>query len=175
MEGPARLAKLDEVRSYFTTLLAAHPDDLAMHAESDYWLGVTAWIACYQRSQDARADYNPNAQIPLQGNDPLPEAVRIELARQCGDMVNQGIAGLQRRVDQQTADVYSLAWLNLLFRRRVELQQNAEMRAKDLRMADELVSRIQELKKSKVLVMNIPFYPAVPPPPPPPPPPTQPE
>jgi TonB family protein len=175
MEGPARLAKLDEVRSYFTTLLAAHPDDLAMHAESDYWLGVTAWIACYQRSQDARADYNRNAQIPLQGNDPLPEAVRIELARQCGDMVNQGIAGLQRRVDQQTADVYSLAWLNLLFRRRVELQQNAEMRAKDLRMADELVSRIQELKKSKVLVMNIPFYPAVPPPPPPPPPPTQPE
>ncbi len=173
--GTARFANLDEVRGYFTALLAAHPDEPAWRAESEYWLGVTAWTASYWRNQDARADYNRNSQIPLQWNDPLPEAVRIELARQCGDMVNKGIEGLQRRVDQQGKDVYSLAYLNLLLRQRADLQ-NGEMRAKDLRMADQLVNRIKELQKSEVLVINIPLHPAIPPPPPPPPPPpTQPE
>lgn len=169
-------AKLDEVRSYFTTLLAAHPDDPAWRAESEYWLGFTAWMASFSRNVDAREDYNRKTGIPLRLSDPLPEAVRIEYARQCGGMVNQGIEMLQKRVDQQPKDWYSLTYLNLLFRRRADLQGNAEMRAKDLRMADELVSRIQEVKKSGALVINIPFYPALPPPPPPPPPPpTQPE
>ncbi len=164
-------AKLGEVRSYFTTLLAAHPDDPAWRAESEYWLGVTAWIASFRRNMDAREDYNRTSGRPLQLSDPLPEALRIEYARQCGDMVKQGIEMLQKRVDQQPKDWYSLAYLNLLFRRRADLQGNAEMRAKDLRMADQLVSRIEEVKKSGALEMNIPFYPALPPPPPPPPPP----
>jgi hypothetical protein len=165
MRGPARFAKLNEVRGYFTTLLAAHPDD----PESDYWLGVTAWLASYWRNQDARADYNRNSQTPLRWNDPLPEAVRIELARQCGDMVNKGVEGLQKLVDQQSKDLYSLAYLNLLFRQRADLQKNDEMRAKDLRTADQLVSRIRELQKSEVLTIDIPLHPAIPPPPPPPP------
>jgi TonB family protein len=165
-------SKLDEARSYFTTLLAAHPDEPAWRAESEYWLGVTAWLASYWRSQDAREEYNRTAQKPLQWNDPLPEAVRIELARQCGDMVNKGIEGLQERVDQQGKDVYSLAYLNLLLRRRADLQENGEMKAKDLRMAEQLVNRIRELQKSGVLVIDVPLHPAIPPPPPPPPPPT---
>ncbi len=169
MRGPAQFAKLDEVRSYFTRLLAAHPDEPAWRAESDYWLGVTAWTASYWRNQDARADYNRNSQTPLQWNDPLPEAVRIELARQCGDIVNKGVEGLQRRVDQQGKDLYSLAYLNLLLRQRADLQENGEMRAKDLRMADQLVSRTKELQKSEVLVIDIPLRPAIPSPPPPPP------
>jgi hypothetical protein len=91
-------------------------------------------------------------------------------------MVNKGIEVLQKRVDQQGKDVYSLAYLNLLLRRRAELQENGEMRAKDLRMADQLGNRIREVQKSEVLVINIPLHPAIPPPPPPPPPPpTQPK
>jgi TonB family protein len=169
-------SKLDEARGYFTTLLAAHPDVPAWRAESEYWLGVTAWLASYWRSQDAREEYNRTSPKPLQWNDPLPEALRIELARQCADMVNKGIEDLQKVVDQQSKDTYSLAYLNLLFRRRAELQENAAMRARDLRMADQLVNRIQELQKSGVLVINIPLHPAIPPPPPPtPPPPTQPK
>lgn len=176
MRGPAQFAKLDEVRSYFTTLLGAHPDEPAWRAESDYWLGVTAWLASYWRNQDARTDYNRNSQIPLQGKDPLPEAVRIELVRQCGDMVNKGVEGLKKRVDQQGKDLYSLAYLNLLLRQQADLRENPEMRAKDLRMADQLVSRIKQLQKSEVLVIDIPLHPAIPPPPPPPPsPPIQPE
>ena len=171
MWGPARFAKLDEVRGYFTALLAAHPDEPAWRAESEYWLGVTAWLASYWRNQDAREDYNRTSGMPLRGSDPLPEPVRVELARQCGDMVNQGIEALQKRVDQQSKDSYSLAYLNLLLRRRADLQENAAMRAKDLRMADQLVSRIQEVQKSGALVINIPLHPAIPPPPPPPPPP----
>lgn len=162
-------ARLDEVRGYFTTLMAAHPDDPAGRAESEYWLGVTAWVASFWRNVDAREDYNRKTGTLLRLSDPLPEAVRIEYARQCGDIVNQGIEMLQKRVDQQPKDWYSLAYLNLLFRRRADLQRTAEMRAKDLRMADQLVSRIQEVKKSGGLVINIPFYPALPPPPPPPP------
>lgn len=171
MRGPERFAGLDEARGYFTTLLAAHPDVPAWRAESEYWLGVTAWMASYYRSQDAREEYNRTAQKPLQWSDPLPGAMRIELARQCGDMVNKGIEILQKRVDQQGKDTYSLAYLNLLLRRRAELQENGEMRAKDLRMADQLVSRIKELQNSGVLVIDIPLHPAIPPPPPPPPPP----
>src|SRR4029077_15785446 len=64
IRGPAQFAKLDEVRGYFTTLIAAHPDEPAWRAESEYWLGVTAWMASYWRSQDARANYNRNSQIP---------------------------------------------------------------------------------------------------------------
>jgi hypothetical protein len=169
-------SKLDEARSYFTTLLAEHPDVPAWRGESKYWLGVTAWLASFWRSQDAREEYNRTAQKPLQWNDPLPEALRIELACQCGDMVNQGIEELQKVVDQQSKDTYSLAYLNLLLRRRDELQENAAMRARDLRMADHLVNQIQELQKSGVLTIDIPLHPAIPPPPPPPPPPpTQPK
>jgi len=169
-------AKLGEVRGYFTTLLAAHADEPAWRAESEYWLGVTAWVASFWRNLDARQDYNRTSLKPLQWNDPLPEPVRIEYARQCGDLINQGIEELQKRVDQQPKDSYSLAYLNLLFRRRADLQGNAEMRANDLRMADQLVSRTKEVQKSGALVINIPLHPEVPPPPPPPPPPpTQPK
>ena len=164
-------AELDEVRGYFTTLLAAHADEPAWRAESEYWLGVTAWVASFWRNLDARENYNRNAQTQLRMSDPLPEAVRRKLARQSGDMVNQGIEELQKRVHQQPKDSYSLAYLNLLFRRRADLQGNAEMRAKDLRMADQLVSRTKEVQKSGALVINIPLHPAIPPPPPPPPPP----
>lgn len=167
-------ANLDETRGYFTTLLAAHPDDAASRAESEYWLGVTAWMASFRRNMDAREDYNRKTGIVLQLSDPLPEAVRIEYARQCSDMINQGIEMLQKRVDQQPKDWYSLAYLNLLFRLRADLQGNAEMRAKYLKMADQLVNRVQELKNSGGLVINIPFYPAIPAPPPPPPPPLRP-
>jgi hypothetical protein len=91
-------------------------------------------------------------------------------------MVNKGIEDLQKVVEQQRKDTYSLAYLNLLLRRRAELQENAAMRAKDLRMADQLVDRIQEFQKPGVVVINIPLHPAIPPPPPPPPPPpTQPK
>jgi len=45
--GPERFAKLDEARGYFTTLRAAHPEEPAWQYESEYWLGVTAWIASY--------------------------------------------------------------------------------------------------------------------------------
>lgn len=167
-------AKLDEARGYFTTLLAAHPDEPAWRAESEYWLGVTAWVASYWRNQDAREDYNRNAVSQLRMTDPLPDALRIEYARQCGDMINQGIEALQKRVDQQPKDSYSLAYLNLLFRRRADLEKNAELRAKDLSMAAQFVRRTKEVQKSGALVINIPLHPAVPlPPPPPPPPPGQ--
>jgi hypothetical protein len=165
-----QFAKLEEVRGYFTTLLAAHPDVPAWRAESEYWLGMTAWLASYYRNQDAREDYNRTSVVPLRGTDPLPEPVRIEYSRQCGDLINQGIEILQRRVDQQPKDWYSLAYLNLLLRRRADLQKNAEMRARDLRMADQLVNRIQEVQKSGGVVISIPLHPAIPPPPPPPPP-----
>ncbi len=163
-------AKLDEVRGYFTKLLAAHPDVPAWRAESEYWLGMTAWLASYYRNQDAREDYNRTSVVPLRGNDPLPEPIRIEYSRQCGDLINQGIEALQKRVDQQPKDWYSMAYLNLLLRRRADLQGNAAMRAKDLRTADQLVGQIKEVQKSGVLIIDIPLHPAVPPPPPPPPP-----
>jgi tetratricopeptide (TPR) repeat protein len=139
--------KLNESKAYHEKHIELSPND----PEPYYWVGVIDWTIAYRGNRDARAEYNRKAspRRQIKENDPMPPAVVKKFAEQFGPLVDEGISKIQKAIELRPNYDDAMAYLNLLYRQKADMETSAEAREADLKKADELVDKVKAIKQKK--------------------------
>lgn len=135
-----------ESKSFHQRHIQIKPED----PEPYYWIGVIDWTVAYRANAEMRSKYNlefPRKQI--RDTAPLPESVRIEYAREYGLAIGEGIACMKKAIELRPDYDDAMAYLNLLYRRKADYAVNEAERAQLLKMADDLVDQVMEIKQKR--------------------------
>jgi len=143
--SPFDAAKLNDSKSYHEKHIQIKPDD----PEPYYWVGVIDWSLAFRANKDLRDAYNRTAKKPLRESDPLPPAVAKEFADKYGSIVDDGISNLQKAQTLRSEYDDAMAYLNLLYRQKADMETTADARNQDLQQADDLVERVKAIKQKK--------------------------
>ncbi len=111
-----------------------------------YWIGVIDWTLAYHNNRDLREEYNKTAKKTLKENDPLP-AKTAALAAQNGPIVDEGINDLKKAIEIKPDYDDAMAYLNLLYRQKADLETSPDARAEDLKQADDLVDQVKAIEQ----------------------------
>jgi tetratricopeptide (TPR) repeat protein len=139
--------KLNESKAYHEKHIELSPND----PEPYYWVGVIDWAVAYRGNRDAREEYNKTATAKkrIKENDPMPPAVAKKFADQYGSLVDEGISKIEKAIELQPNYDDAMAYLNLLYRQKADMEASAAAREADLKKADELVDKVKAIKQKK--------------------------
>ena len=115
-------------------------------AEPYYYLGVIHWATVYTPIQKARKDVAMGATDP----GPIPDAgVRASLRSQYGQRLEEGIANLRKCLELDEKNEDAMTYLNLLLRKKADLEDSAAAANADTQQANEWADRAIETRKQK--------------------------
>jgi tetratricopeptide (TPR) repeat protein len=137
---------LEESKSYHQKHIQLKPED----PESYYWIGVIDWTLAFKGNKDMRADYNAKAKKPVKDLDPMPDALRSDFADKYGSLIQEGIQNLQKAIELRPDYDDAMAYLNLMYRQKADLESDPGARDSDQKLADELVDKVKEIKQKKL-------------------------
>jgi tetratricopeptide (TPR) repeat protein len=139
--------KILESKSYHEKHIDLKPDD----PEPYYWVGVIDWALAYRANRDMREEYNKtaNAKKQIKESDPLPAALVTQFSQKYGDTVDDGIAKLQKAISLQPDYDDAMAYLNLVYRQKADMETSSDARNADLDQADKLVDQVKAIKQKK--------------------------
>ena len=142
------MKKFEKAQEYQRRLLKLDPNNPVPY----YWIGVLDWAICYPRTQQMRKDLkiefskdpkNPNA-LP-----PFPEKARAKLEDENGALVKEGLEVLQKAIELKPNDFDTMAYINLTYRQKADLESTASARQADLRQAEDWVNKALAAKKAE--------------------------
>jgi hypothetical protein len=137
----------EESKQYHQQHLKLKPDD----PEPYYWVGVIDWTLAFRGNKELRNAYNGKApKKPVKDGDPMPPAVQDEFVTKYGAIVDEGINNLKKAIDLRPDYDDAMAYLNLLYRQKADMETDAAARDNDLKLADELVDKVKEIKQKKM-------------------------
>jgi tetratricopeptide (TPR) repeat protein len=115
-----------------------------------YWIGVLDWAICFPRTQQVRKDLK--IEFPKDPKDPgslppIPEKARAQLEEQNGPLVKEGVEVLEKAIQLKPNDFNTMAYLNLMYRQKADLEKDAKDRQADLKMAEDWVNKAVAVKK----------------------------
>ncbi len=134
--------KFDEAQEWNRKLIQVDPKN----KDAFYTLGVIAWTKAFQVNAEARA------KLGMRPEDPGPlkdKKVREEIKTRQWDQIDQGIKDLEKALELDREYDEAMAYLNLLFRQRADLQDTPEAYRRDTEAADTWIQRTLETKKIK--------------------------
>jgi tetratricopeptide (TPR) repeat protein len=143
---PFNPQKFQESKTYHQKHIDLKPTD----PEPYYWIGVIDWTLAFRGNAEMRTDYNKdhiNKQI--KEGDPLPATVRTQFVDKYGQLVDEGVASLQKAIQLRPDYDDAMAYLNLLYRRKADMVESAEERASYQKQADDLVEKVKEIKQKR--------------------------
>jgi tetratricopeptide (TPR) repeat protein len=143
--------KMNESKSYHERHIELRPND----PEPYYWIGVIDWTICYKANHNLRDEWskeNPNGNLAPAG--PLPESVRQDFESACAATVNEGIDQIKKAIDLKPDYGDAMAYLNLLYRLKADVETTQDARDEDLKMAEELVDEVKSLKEKRAAAPN---------------------
>jgi tetratricopeptide (TPR) repeat protein len=143
---PFNPEKFQESKTYHQKHIELKPSD----PEPYYWIGVIDWTLAFRGNAEMRTEYNKahiNKQI--KESDALPAAVRTDFVGKYGQLVDEGIASLQKAIQLRPDYDDAMAYLNLLYRRKADMVESAEERASYQKQADDLVEKVKEIKQKR--------------------------
>lgn len=143
--SPFDADKLNESKSYHEKHIQIKPDD----PEPYYWVGVIDWSLAFRANKDMRDAYNKTAKKPIKESDALPAAVAKDFAEKYGPTVDDGISNLQTAMTKKSEYDDAMAYLNLLYRQKADMESTTSARNQDLQEADDLVERVKAIKQKK--------------------------
>ncbi len=116
--------------------------------EPYYWIGVIDWAQSFQADGKVRKDLN--LMMPdKKGNLPaLPEKYRAQLEEQNAKLVEEGINVLNKALELKPNDFNSMAYLNLLYRQKADIEKSNADRQADLKEADGWQQKAMELRNA---------------------------
>jgi len=138
-------AQIEESKSYHEKHIALKPDD----PEPYYWVGVIDWALAFRTNREMRDDYNKKAKKPIKETDPLPPALAKDFADKRGADVDDGIAKIQKAMSLKPDYDDAMAYLNLLYRQKADMETTEAARNADLDQADKLVDEVKAIKQRK--------------------------
>ncbi|HTZ72566.1 MAG TPA: hypothetical protein VMB47_01485 [Candidatus Aquilonibacter sp.] len=138
--------KLEESKAYHEKHIQLKPDDPAPY----YWLGVIDWTLAFRGNKEMRADYNKDARKPIKDADPLPPALTTDFQQKYGSIVDEGIDNLKKAIELRPDYDDAMAYLNLLYRQKADMETTVDARNADLQTADDLVEKVKAIKQKKM-------------------------
>jgi len=139
--------KFDKAKEYQHHLLQVEPNNPVPY----YWIGVLDWAIAFPRTQQMRKDLK--IEFPKDPKDPsslppFPPKARAQLAEQNGPLVNEGVEVLQKAIQLKPNDFETMAYLNLLYRQKADLEPDAAARQADLKQAEDWTNKALALRKA---------------------------
>jgi hypothetical protein len=132
----------DKAKEYQQRVIAAKPTD----AEAYYTIGVIDWKQAYNTAIPVRNKLGQQDD----GSPIKDKKACADLQQQNGAVVNEGIDALQKAIDNRKDYSDAMAYLNLLYRRKAELEcGNDDARKADIANADDWVKKAMDAKKAE--------------------------
>lgn len=133
---------LEDAKKWNLKRVEVDPKD----AEAYYSLGVIAWAEAYPNIQTERVKLN----MKPEDNGPIKnEKVKAELKEKYGKTIDDGLASLQKAIDIDKENDDAMTYLNLLLRKKADLDDTADEAKADVAKAEEWANKSLELKKIK--------------------------
>lgn len=135
--------KLDEAKQWQKKVLALHPKD----AEAAYWIGMIDWTQAHENVLaallPAGVDDDGN------GNAKAPKKVMEQIKEENTPLVDEGLKYLTLAVDNKPNYDDAMAYMNLIYRRKADLDWNdPAARKQDLALADEWRAKAMGARKA---------------------------
>lgn len=138
--------KFEESKTYHERHIQLKPED----PEPYYWIGVIDWSLAFRGNKDMRADYNQKSKKPVKDTDPMPAALATEFSSKLGTTVEEGITNLKKAIELRSDYDDAMAYLNLLYRQKADMESTTAARDADYKMADDLVDKVKAIKQKKM-------------------------
>jgi len=138
-------AKFEESKNYHKRHIALKPED----PEPYYWIGVIDWSLAYRGNKDMREEYNRTAKKSLKDTDPMPPALATQFQQKYGALVDEGVTNLKKAMEVRTDYDDAMAYLNLLYRQKADMEATTAAREADLQTADDLVDKVKAVKQRR--------------------------
>jgi hypothetical protein len=97
-----------------------------------------------------REDYNKTAKKSIRDTDPAPPALATAFQQKYGATVDEGIASLQKAIQLRTDYDDAMAYLNLLYRQKADMETTPAARDADINQAEALVDKVKAIKQKKM-------------------------
>jgi tetratricopeptide (TPR) repeat protein len=132
--------KLDDAQQWYEKLAAVKPNDPVAY----YSLGWIAWSKWYPADQKARVEMGMKLEEP----GPLKDKkVREELKAKYLPVINDGLKNLDKALEIDPNYVDAMAYENLLYRERGDLEEAKPDYEKDVKTADGWMQKTLDTKK----------------------------
>lgn len=138
--------KFEESKIYHLKHIQIKAED----PEPYYWIGVIDWSLAFRGNKDIRELYNRTAKKTIKDTDPMPPALSKEFAEKYGPVVEEGITNLQKAMGLRPDYDDAMAYLNLLYRQKADMEATPEARDADMKLADDLVDKVKAIKQKKM-------------------------
>jgi len=137
-----KLARLDKAAEWYRKLIEVDPKE----KEAYYSLGVITWAKFYPVWMQTRnkLGMRPDEPGPLKD-----KKVRTELREKYMTLIEDGIQNLKKALEIDPEYDDAMAYLNLLYRERADLHDDAAMYKKDIDEADMWINKTLETRKIK--------------------------
>jgi hypothetical protein len=137
---------MEESKSYHQKHIELKPDD----PEPYYWVGVIDWSLAFRGNRDLREEYNKTARKSVSDTDPMPPALATQFQQKYGTTVDEGIASLQKAIQSREDYDDAMAYLNLLYRQKADMETTADAHDADVKLANDLVEKVKAIKQKKM-------------------------
>lgn len=138
--------KFDKAKDVQLQLVKIEPNN----PDPYYWIGVLDWYVCMPRTMQLRKDLrldtpknNDPSQLP-----PLPDKARADLEQQNGALVDEGLKALQKSLELKPNSFDTMAYLNLMYRQKADLESDDSAREADLKMAEDWTNKALAIRKA---------------------------
>jgi tetratricopeptide (TPR) repeat protein len=140
------MRQFDKAKEYQQHWMQVEPNN----PDPYYWIGVLDWAICFPRTQQVRKDLK--IEFPKDPKDPgslppIPEKARAQLEQQNGPLVKEGVEVLEKAIQLKPNDFNTMAYLNLMYRQKADLEKDAKDRQADLKTAEDWVNKAVAVKK----------------------------
>jgi tetratricopeptide (TPR) repeat protein len=141
------MRKFDRAKEYQRRWLQVEPNNPVPY----YWIGVLDWAVCFPHTQQMRKDLK--IEFPKDPKDPgslppFPPKARAELEEQNGPLVKEGVEVLEKAIELKPNDFDTMAYLNLMYRQKADLESDPAARQADLKQAEDWVDKALAVKKA---------------------------
>jgi tetratricopeptide (TPR) repeat protein len=143
---PFDASKMEESKTYHEKHISLKADD----PEPYYWVGVIDWSLSYRGNKDMREEYNGTAKKTIKDSDPMPPPLATQFSSKYGQSIDEGVTDLQKAIQLKPDYDDAMAYLNLLYRQKADMETSAETRDADLKNADDLVDKVKAIKQKKM-------------------------
>jgi tetratricopeptide (TPR) repeat protein len=116
--------------------------------EPYYWIGVIDWAQAFQTDGKIRKDLDLMMPDKNGNLKPLPEKYRAQLEQQNTQLISEGIDALNKALELKPNDSNSMAYLNLLYRQKADIEKSAADRAADLKEADSWQQKAMDMRNA---------------------------
>ena len=136
-----QMKRMDDAKEYYKKQIALDPDN----PEAYYSVAVIDWTQTYQPRMIERN------KIPgLKPDDPIKDPkIRQALAEKNAPLVDEGMQMINTAMKKRDNYDDAMAYLNLLYREKADLEDSPQAREEDLKMADEWTQKAMDIKKAK--------------------------